>query len=47
MAHFETTREIMAQFNACKQRIATEPTIREVLLKAGELSVDEAEQLYS
>ena len=47
MAHFETTREIMAQFNACNHLIATEPTIREVLLKEGDLSVDESEQLYS
>ena len=47
MAHFETTREIMAQVNACNHLIATEPTIREVLLKEGDLSVDESEQLYS
>ena len=47
MAHFETSREIMAQFNACNHLIATDATIREVLLKEGELSVDEAEQLYS
>src|SRR5210317_343842 len=47
MAHFETSREIMAQFNACNHLIATDATIREVLLKEGELSFDEAEQLYS
>ena len=47
MAHFETTREIMAQFNACNQLIATNEAIREILLKEGELSAGEAEQLYS
>ena len=47
MAHFETTREIMAQFNACNHLIATDPSIREVLLKDGELSIGESEQLYS
>jgi len=47
MALFETTREIIAQFNTCNQLIATNAAIRQVLLKEGELSVDEAEQLYS
>jgi hypothetical protein len=47
MARFETTREIMAQFNACNHLCATDATIRDVLLKKGELSVGEAEQLYS
>jgi hypothetical protein len=47
MARFETTREIMAQFNACNQLYATDETIRKVLLKNDELSVEEAEQLYS
>jgi hypothetical protein len=47
LAHFEATREIMAQFNACNLLIATDAKIRNVLLKEGELSVDEAEQLYS
>ena len=47
MAHFETSREIMAQFNACNHLVATDATIREVLLKEGELSVNEEEQLYS
>ena len=47
MSRFETTREIMAQFNACNRLIATDSAIREVLLKSGELSVAESEQLYS
>jgi hypothetical protein len=47
MARFETTREIMGQFNACNHLYATDATIREVLLKKGELSFEEAEQLYS
>ena len=47
MARFETSREIVAQFNACNHLIATDATIREVLLNEGELSADEAEQLYS
>lgn len=47
MARFETTREIMTQFNACNQLYATDESIRRVLLKEEELSVEEAEQLYS
>ena len=47
MARFDTTREVMAQFNACNHLYATDATIRKVLLKKDELSVDEAEQLYS
>lgn len=47
LAHFEATREVMAQFNACNRLIATDSTIRGVLLKKGELSLDEGEQLYS
>jgi hypothetical protein len=47
MARFETSREIIGQFNACNHLYATDATIREVLLKKGELSVEEAEQLYS
>ncbi len=47
IARFETTREIMAQFNACNHLCATDATIRDVLLKEGALSVGEAEQLYS
>jgi len=47
MARFDTTREIMAQFNACNQLYATDETIRKVLLKKGDLSLEEAEQLYS
>ena len=47
MARFETTREILAQVNACNQLYATDESIRKVLLKRDELSVEEAEQLYS
>ena len=47
MARFEATREIMAQFNTCNHLIATDASIRKVLLKPGELSLEEAEQLYS
>jgi len=47
MARFETTREIMGQFNACNQLYATDASIREVLLKTSELTTEEAEQLYS
>jgi hypothetical protein len=47
MARFETTREIMAQYNACNQLYATDATIRKVLLKSDELTFEEAEQLYS
>jgi hypothetical protein len=47
MAQFESTREVMAQFNACNQLFATDATIRKVLLKTDELTFEEAEQLYS
>jgi len=47
MARFETTREIMGQFNACNHLYATDAAIREVLLKRGELTFEESEQLYS
>jgi len=47
MARFETTREIMGQFNACNHLYATDAAIRAVLLKKGELSLEEAELLYS
>lgn len=47
MARFETTREIMGQFNACNHLYATDATIREFLLKKDELLVEEAEQFYS
>lgn len=47
MARFETTREITGQFNACNHLYATDTAIRQVLLKKGELSEDEAERLYS
>ncbi len=46
-ARFETTREVMAQFNACNQLFATDATIRNVLLKTTELTFEESEQLYS
>ena len=45
MARFETTREIMGQFNACNQLLATDPAVRKVLLTERELTVDEAERL--
>jgi len=47
MARFETTREIMAQFNACNQLYATDPSIRRVLCEEGVLSDEDGEQLYS
>ena len=47
MARFETTREIMAQFNACNQLYATDASIRFVLLKTEPLTPEESDQLYS
>jgi hypothetical protein len=47
MASFETTREIMAQFNDLNRLYATDSAIRQVLLKEGELSVEEDEQSYT
>ncbi len=37
----------MAQFNACNQLFATDASIRRVLLKTTELTIEESEQLYS
>ena len=47
MARFNTTREIMRQFNDLNRLYATDATIREVVLKKGGLSVEEDEQLYT
>ena len=47
MASFETTREIMAQFNDLNRLYVTDSSIRHVLLKEGDLSKEEEEQLYS
>ena len=47
MASFETTREIMAQFNDLNRLYATDSLIRQVLLKEGDLSMEEDEQLYT
>ncbi len=46
-ATFETTREIMAQFNDLNRLYATDSSIRQVLLKEGDLSIEEEEQLYT
>ena len=47
MASFETAREIMAQFNDLNRLYATDSSIRQVLLKDDELSIEEDEQLYT
>lgn len=46
-ASFETTREILAQFNDLNRLYATDSSIRHVLLKGGDLSIEEDEQLYT
>jgi hypothetical protein len=46
-ARFETTRELMAQFNDLNRLYATDSTVRQVLLKEGDLSREEQEQLYT
>jgi len=47
MATFETTREIMAQFNDLNRLYATDSSIRQALLKEGDLSMEEDEQVYT
>jgi hypothetical protein len=46
-ARFETTRKLMAQFNDLNRLYATDSTVRQVLLKEGDLSREEQEQLYT
>jgi len=47
MARFETAREVIGQFNALNLVYATDTKLREVMLKAGSLSVEEEEQAYA
>jgi hypothetical protein len=47
MARFETTREIIGQFNALNLLYATDAKLREVLLTEGVLPVEQEEQLYA
>jgi hypothetical protein len=42
-----TSREIMSQFNEINLLIATDSSVRHLLLKEGDLSADETEQLYN
>lgn len=47
MARFETIREVMGQFNSLNLLYATDASLREVLLKEGELTGDQEEQVYA
>ncbi len=47
VSRFNTTREIMGQFDDINRLYATDSTIRRVLLKKDELSAEESEQLYT
>ncbi|MCZ6657643.1 MAG: hypothetical protein O7C67_10130 [Gammaproteobacteria bacterium] len=47
VSRFNTTREIMGQFDDLNRLYGTDSTIRQVLAKKGELSADESEQLYT
>ena len=47
VARFNTTREVMGQFDELKRLYATDSAIRKVMMKEGELSADESEQLYN
>lgn len=47
VSRFSTSRDIMAQFNDQFRLYATDKSIRDVLLKEGELTQDENECLYN
>ena len=45
ISRFNASKEIMNQFNQINRLVATDSSIRHLLMKSGELSVDEREQL--
>ena len=47
MAKFDIIRELMGQFNELNRLYATDSTIRRVLLQEGDLSAEQADQLYT
>jgi hypothetical protein len=47
IARFDTTREVLGQFNDLNRLYATDSAVRGLLLKGGELSIEEDEQLYA
>lgn len=47
ISRFNASKEIMNQFNEINRLVATDSSIRHLLMKSGELSVDEREQLYN
>ncbi len=47
IARFNSTRELMGQFDDLNRLVVTDAGLRQILAKEGELSDDEREQLYS
>jgi hypothetical protein len=46
LSRFDTLKEIMNQFNHLNEMVVADPVLRQLLMKTGELSDDEREQLY-
>jgi hypothetical protein len=47
LSSFTAAKEVMNQFNELNRLVATDSELRKLLLKEGELSGDEKEQLYN
>jgi hypothetical protein len=47
VSRFAASRDLVNQFNDLNRLVATDSTLRQVLMKTGELSADEREQLYN
>ena len=47
LSRFNAVKELFSQFNDLHRLVGTDPTLRQLLMKTGELSADEREQLYT
>ena len=47
ISRFNSSKDLMTSFDNLNKIVVTDPSLREVLHKSGELSVDENEQLYT
>lgn len=47
LSRFSSSRDVINQFNELNRLVATDSTLRAALIKTGELSLDEEEQIYN
>lgn len=47
LSRFNATKEIVNQFNDLNRLVTTDASLRNVLMKTGELTADESEQIYN